>query len=128
MKNLTLSSLLSLALVLSALAVLLVIVPQMVNAEKQELSKSAEVQAATPTRVAFNYQSNLTVKGQPANGLYDFAFKLYSDPTGSNQLGQTQTTGQVKVDHGLFTVFLDFGNVLVGDSLYLEVGVRPAEI
>ncbi len=125
MKNKILSSLLSVALIFVILAALFVIVPQMVKAKKAELSKPATVRLTIPDRLAFNYQSSLAVKGQPANGLYDFEFRLYDDLGSGNQLGQTQTSGQVEVDKGLFTVFLNFGDVLTGQPLYLEVGLRP---
>ena len=110
------SNLLPLALILSALTALCVIVPGMVNAQRS---------APRPdlSGTAFSYQSSLTVKGQPANGRYDFEFKLYDAATGGHQIGQTQTASDVEVDNGSFTVLLDF--VLAGQSDYLEVGVRP---
>jgi len=110
------SNLLPLALILSALTALCVIVPSMVNAQR-----SAPKPELTGT--AFSYQSTLTVKGQPANGPYDFEFRLYDAATGGHQIGQTQTASDVEVDNGSFTVLLDF--VLAGQSDYLEAGVRP---
>jgi hypothetical protein len=116
MKSKILPSLLSWGLILSALAALSVSVPGMVNAQK-----SAPKSDLTAT--AFSYQSGLTVKGQPANGPYDFELKLYDAATGGYQIGQTQTASNVHVDNGSFTVFPDF--VFAGQPLYLEVGVRP---
>jgi hypothetical protein len=118
MKSKILPSLLSWGLILSALAALSVSVPGMVNAQR---SAPKPELAAT----AFSYQSSLTVKGQPANGPYDFELKLYDAATGGHQMGQTQTASNVHVDNGSFAVFLDFGHVFAGGSHYLEVGVRP---
>jgi len=75
------------------------------------------------TGTAFSYQSTLTVKGQPANGPYDFEFRLYDAATGGHQIGQTQTASDVEVDNGSFTVLLDF--VLAGQSDYLEANSLP---
>jgi hypothetical protein len=118
MKNKILSNLLTLGLILSALAALCVIVPGMVNAQKS-------VPKPELTGTAFSYQSSLRVKGQPADGPYDFEFKLYDAAAGGHQIGQTHTASNVTVDHGSFAVFLDFGDVVAGQSHYLEVGVRP---
>jgi hypothetical protein len=73
----------------------------------------------------FTYQGKLTDGGSPANGAYDFEFKLYDDPSVSSQVGITVPKDDVTVTAGLFTVQLDFGNVFDGTALYLEIGVRP---
>jgi hypothetical protein len=73
----------------------------------------------------FTYQGKLTDAGVPANGLYDFEFKLYNDPSAGSQVGSTLTKEDVIVTNGLFTVQLDFGDVFDGTALYLEIGVRP---
>ncbi len=74
---------------------------------------------------AFTYQGRLTDNGSPANGTYDFEFKLYDAASGGTQVGSTVTQDDVSVSGGLFTVPLDFGNVFNGDALWLEIGVRP---
>ncbi len=73
----------------------------------------------------FTYQGKLTDSGAPANGTYDFEFKLYNALSGGSQVGSTVATGDVTVTNGLFTVQLDFGNVFNGTALYLNIGVRP---
>ena len=73
----------------------------------------------------FTYQGNLTDGGSPANGTYDFEFKLYDALSGGSQVGDTVTQGDVTVTAGLFTVQLDFGDVFDGTALWLEIGVRP---
>lgn len=73
---------------------------------------------------AFTYQGRLTDGGSPANGTYDFEFKLYDDV--STQVGSTITVDDKTVADGLFTVELDFGEGgFAGEARYLEIGVRP---
>lgn len=72
---------------------------------------------------AFTYQGRLTDGGAPANGQYDFEFKLFN--SSSVQQGITITSDNVQVDNGVFTVQLDFGNVFDGAARLLEIGVRP---
>jgi hypothetical protein len=74
----------------------------------------------------FTYQGFLKENGNPANGSYDFRFRLYSDPDGSNQVGSAIFRANVSVERGLFTVSLDFGSVWTGESRYLEISVRRA--
>jgi len=73
----------------------------------------------------FTYQGKLTDGGAPANGLYDFEFKLYDDLSVGTQVGSTVPLGDVTVTNGLFTVQLDFGAVFDGTALFLDIGVRP---
>lgn len=76
---------------------------------------------------AFTYQGRLTDGGNPAEGAYDFQFRLYDAPSGGNLLG-TVAPGDVAVSGGLFTVKLNFGaGVLTGDARWLEIGVRPGD-
>jgi hypothetical protein len=73
----------------------------------------------------FMYQGRLTDGGSPANGSYDFLFRLYDSPSGYNQVGSTAPRDDVAVTDGYFTLSLDFGNVFGGTALWLEVSVRP---
>jgi len=77
--------------------------------------------AQTPT--TFTYQGHLTDGGGPANGTYDFEFKLYD--AANAQVGATVTREDVPVVNGNFTVQLDFGSVFDGSLRFLEIGVRP---
>lgn len=77
---------------------------------------------------AFTYQGRLSEAGVPAEGEYDFEFKLYDDPNVvvGVQQGSTVNKDDQQVSAGLFTVQLDFGSdVFDGDTRYLEIGVRP---
>lgn len=81
-----------------------------------------------PLSTAFTYQGRLTDGGSPANGQYDFEFKLYDDPSSGAQVGSTIVKDNVNVAEGIFTVQLDFGAasaILNGDARYLAIGVRP---
>ena len=75
---------------------------------------------------AFTYQGELNDAGSPANGVYDFEFKLYDALTAGTQIGSTTTSEDVDVSNGHFSILLDFGtDVFTGEARYLEIGVRP---
>ena len=85
---------------------------------------SASAAGLTAMGTSFTYQGRLVDGGTPANGNYDFEFKLWDALAGGAQLGGTvaQTIG---VTNGYFTTLLDFGQVFNGEARYLEMGVRP---
>ena len=79
----------------------------------------------------FTYQGKLSDTGNPANGQYDFQFKLFDSQTvgTGNQLGSTVLVPNVTVAAGIFTVQLDFGacaNCFNGSARFLEIAVKPA--
>jgi hypothetical protein len=85
---------------------------------------------AVPMGTAFTYQGRIIDANSPADGLYDFKFKLYDDAntiTG-NQMGSDVNKPDVDVIDGYFTLELDFsGSVFDGNSIWLEIDVRPGE-
>ena len=85
--------------------------------------RGENLQAAIGTE--FTYQGRLTVGGAPANGTYDFEFKLFDAFSGGSQVSKIVPQDDVTVSDGLFTVQLDFGNVFDRTALYLEIGVSP---
>ena len=86
-------------------------------------SVPAEPQAVVGT--GFSYQGYLTNGTAPANGPYDFQFRLYDAATIGVQVGITVTLGDVPVNNGLFNVELDFGvGAFGGGGRWLEIGVR----
>ncbi len=88
---------------------------------------SASGVCAQVTTAAFTYQGKVTVSGSPANGNYDFEFKLFDEPTSGAQKGSTVTLTGIAVTNGVFTVQLDFGaSVFDGTDRYLEIGVQAA--
>ena len=77
---------------------------------------------------AFTYQGKLASSGTPANGPYQFEFKLFdaSDVANSNQIGTTQTV-VAAVQNGAFATRLDFGApaFVASQDRWLEISVRP---
>lgn len=92
--------------------------------------------AQAPAGTAFTYQGRLTDGGAPANGDYDFRFRLYdgSDPTTARAVTGTLILDGVAITNGLFTVVLDFGPGMFpeaaptydGKALWLQASVRPS--
>ena len=83
---------------------------------------------AEPVGTAFGYQGQLKEGGVPANGDYDFVFRLFNDPDVGAQVGGDVPVEDWSVTSGLFTVELDFGSgAFTGDTVWLEVAVRPGD-
>ena len=74
---------------------------------------------------AFTYQGRLNVGGGPANGTYDFQFRLAADPLANSYIGNPFPTNGILVTNGLFFATVDFGpGILNGSNYWLEVDVR----
>ena len=58
---------------------------------------------------AFNYQGYLESGGSPADGVFDFKFRLYDASENGNQEGSEVIAPNVTVTEGVFAVLLDFG-------------------
>ncbi|MFB0525699.1 MAG: tail fiber domain-containing protein [Phycisphaerae bacterium] len=87
----------------------------------------AATDVSVPIGTAFSYQGRLMEANGPADGLYDFQFKLFDDPNVAfgYQLGSTIEVSELDVNDGYFTVELNFGdNVFNGGELWLEISVR----
>jgi len=83
-----------------------------------------------PMGTVFSYQGRLMDSDKPADGLYDFEFKLYDnpDPVYAMQQGTTIDINDIDVIDGYFTVELDFGSdVFNGDARWLETTVMHAD-
>ena len=79
---------------------------------------------------AFTYQGKLVDSGNPANGQYDFQFKLFDTVTlgTGTQQGSTAMVTNTTVAAGIFSVQLDFGACTAcfdGSPRFLEIAVRP---
>lgn len=86
---------------------------------------SALNQLAFGQGTAFTYQGQLSSSGAPAEGVYDFRFRVAVDPFANNYLGSSFLTNGVPVTNGLFTTAMDFGpSIFAGSNLWLEVAVR----
>ncbi|MGH9901731.1 MAG: hypothetical protein ACRD68_07960, partial [Pyrinomonadaceae bacterium] len=84
------------------------------------------VQTTTAQTTEFTYEGSLNYYGQPANGNFDFEFRLYDAASGGAQQGATLQRLNVAVNNGVYTVTLDFGAaVFTGDNRFLEVGSHP---
>src|SRR4051794_38507834 len=79
----------------------------------------------TAQTTEFSYQGRLVDNSVPANGSYDFEFRLFDAPVGGNLLGNAPRSG-VTVSDGGFTAVLDFGAQFPGAPRYLEIAVKPA--
>ncbi len=85
------------------------------------------VGSASAQTTVFSYQGKLTDNGTPANGQYDFQFKLFDTATVGigTQQGSTIPVSNVTVTEGTFTVQLDFGaSVFPGAPRFLEMAVK----
>lgn len=74
---------------------------------------------------AFTYQGQLNDATGPANGSFDFLFRLYTVPTGGTALPPAITNAAVLVKDGRFTTILDFGDGrFTGTAYWLRIDVR----
>lgn len=79
-----------------------------------------------PLGTSFTYQGQLKDGAAPADGAYDFIFRLYDASSGGLQVGSSVTLADRIVTGGLFTVQLDFGaSPFGGDARWLDIQVRP---
>jgi hypothetical protein len=84
----------------------------------------AGIHQAAAQGTAFTYQGSLSADAAPANGFFDFEFKLYTNATGAGtQVSSNLTQTNIGVTNGLFTTALNFGDVFTGDDTWLAVAV-----
>lgn len=89
------------------------------------LTLNAQLPTARAQGTAFTYQGRLNSSGASANGLYDFRFRLASDPLANNYVGNPYLTNGIPVTNGLFITTMDFGpGIFAGSNYWLEVDVR----
>ncbi len=83
--------------------------------------------AQGPLTSEVSYQGRLTDGGLTPTGVYDLQFRLFDDPAGGSQVGNTAFEDNVQVTGGLFTASPDFGPEAFGQSkqLWVQVEVRP---
>lgn len=82
--------------------------------------------AVAPAQTTFTYQGSLRAGSAAVAGTADLKFRLYGASAGGAQIGIEISKSGVTVDHGLFSVDLDFGDgaFLPGAARWLEVDVR----
>lgn len=78
---------------------------------------------AVPVGTDFTYQGKLEDNGVPANGLYDFEFRLFDALTGGLQSGPLLTANDIPVENGVFSVPLNFG-AFSSEARWLAISVR----
>jgi len=88
---------------------------------------SAVNAGAEPVGTEWTYQGRLMDANSPADGEYDFLFRIYDAVSDGNKAGEAVNIPDADVIDGYFTVELDFGNVFTGDARWLEIGVRPGD-
>jgi sugar lactone lactonase YvrE len=84
---------------------------------------------AVAQTTAFTYQGRLTDNGNPADGDYDFEFRLFDALENGTQKGMTLPRAGVEVRNGTFSVQLEFVGCLDcfdGGARFLDISVRPA--
>ncbi|MFB3908829.1 MAG: hypothetical protein ACE15D_10540 [Candidatus Eisenbacteria bacterium] len=90
------------------------------------VSTLGSITVAAPIGTEITYQGALQDGGSPANGSYDFRFRLFDAISGGNQVGSGVAVENLAVANGVFTAVIDFGQNGFGpDGRWLEVGVRP---
>ncbi len=80
---------------------------------------------AAPVGTQFTYQGRLEDNNQPADGLFDFEFRLFDALAGGAQAGGVVLANDIPVENGVFSVELDFGAGTFGSQArWLAVAVR----
>lgn len=77
-----------------------------------------------------NHSNDFSAGPTPANGTFDFRFRMFDHSTDTNLNHQVGTTiyTNLWVTNGLFGTLLDFGDIYNGAPRYLDIGVRPAGV
>lgn len=72
----------------------------------------------------FTWQGELRESSLPADGSYDFEFRLYAAATGGSPIGPARSLPAQSISGGLYTALLDFGDQFTGEPRWLEISVR----
>jgi hypothetical protein len=109
--------------IMPALGLVLVLVTSASLAQGTEPQAGAQPQA--PLGTGFTYQGQLKSGGTPYSGACDLRFRLWDALSSGAQIGAAQTSTDVSLAEGYFTVQLDFGaSAFPGDARWLEIEVR----
>lgn len=90
---------------------------------------AAGLAPAQPLTEQFLYQGELTDNGAPADGNYDFVFRLFDAASGGSLIGNPISRTNIPVGEGYVETAVGFGGIGLifdGDRRWLEVSVRPA--
>lgn len=69
-----------------------------------------------PLGTSMTYQGELARGGSPVTDGYDLRFSLRDAAAGGTQIGGTLCADNLSINNGRFSVILDFGPVIVGQS------------
>lgn len=78
--------------------------PRPLRPRKRTRTATWRSRQPSPTR------ARLSSNGQPANGAYDFRFRLFDAANNGAQVGANVDVGDITVTDGIFTVQLSFGD------------------
>lgn len=87
--------------------------------------------SAQPLTEQFLYQGELRDQGLPADGNYDFEFRLFDAAAGGSIVGIPILRPNTPVSEGYVQVSVNFGGIgqlFTGTRRWLEVSVRPAGV
>ncbi|MEJ5308226.1 MAG: hypothetical protein WHX52_00520 [Anaerolineae bacterium] len=103
------------------------------QARAQEWASQSVLAPQAEVSTVFTYQGRLTddSTGEPITGPCDFQFGLWDAATDGTPIGNSpQTSSNVSLDNGYFSVALDFGDgglgpaTFAGDARWLAIAVR----
>jgi hypothetical protein len=107
------------------LAVLVISIAVVAGVTAQSTGNSNELTTQAQVGHTFSYQGRLESGSTMVNGACDFQFSLFNTADNGSQIGTTQTSSNVSVNDGYFTVMLDFGSdAFTGEARWLEIQVR----
>jgi len=95
------------------------------NALLVQLAISLSAACSLGQSTAFTYQGLLEDGGQPASGLHDLRFTLFTAAAGGVQVGSPQCVDNVPVVDGIFTTTMDFGQQFATPAArFLQIELR----
>jgi hypothetical protein len=110
--------------------VLLVCLAGMALAQEPGDAALTSPEGGSPTET-FAYQGYLEENGLPANGIYDFRFSVWDQPSLGSQVGDVmEFDSYIEVVDGVFTAYLypaPANQVFTGDARWLQIEVRPGD-
>jgi len=81
---------------------------------------------ALPVGTVFTYQGQLMDGGAPADGIYDFVFRVHDDPAAGAVVAGPLPKDDILIRNGNLTIPLNFGPaVFTGDARWLSIEMRP---
>ncbi len=92
------------------------------------LAAIAPAQTQLDTAFTFTYQGQVFDNSAPATGTFDLRFTAHNDLVAGDQYGPMLCFDNVPVTDGHFAQPLNFGNILFGEVIWVEVSVRASAL